>query len=80
MYSVLAGGQTAAGVAAQLLAAEAEDLEKREAYEEKESEEEGGCASSEPNTCTVFLKNGPRKNKLCGRRRPCRLHRRKEEA
>ena len=45
-------------------------MEKLEAYEEKESEEEGGCASSEPNTCTVFLKNGPRKNKLCGRRRP----------
>ena len=60
--AALAGGQTAAGVATQLLAAGAEDLEKPEAYEEKESEEEGGRASSEPNTCTVFVKNGPRKN------------------
>ena len=37
-------------------------MEKLEAYEEKESEGEGGRARSEPNTCTVFVKNGPRKD------------------
>ena len=62
--AALAGGQTAAGVATQLLAAGAVDSEKPEAYEDKELEAEIECASS-PKPW-VSLKNEPR-----GRRRPC---------
>ena len=73
--AAVAGGQIAAGVATQLLAAGAVDSEKPEAYEENESEAEVGCASSKCNTCAVVLQKGPRKNELCGRQCPCRLHR-----
>ena len=73
--AAVAGGQTAAGVATQLLAAGAVDSERPEAYEEKESEAEVGRASSKRNTCAVVLQKGPRKNELCGRPCPCRLHR-----
>ena len=78
--AAVAGGQTAAGVATQLLAAGAVDSEKPEAYEENESEAEVGRASSKRNTCAVVLQKGPRKNELCGRPCPCRLQRPTAEA
>ena len=64
--AALAGGQTAAGIATQLLAAGAEDSEKPEAYEDKESEAEVGCASSEPNACAVLLKRGRARTSYAG--------------
>ena len=78
--AAVAGGQTAAGVATQLLAAGAVDSEKPEAYGDKKSEAEVGCASSQPNACAAVLQKGPRKNELCGRPCPCRLHRPEAEA
>ena len=83
----MAGGQTAAGVATQLLAAGAVGSEKPEAYEDKELEEaevecgsRGGCARSEPKRCAVTLIKGLRKKQACGRKYPCYLHTPKAEA
>ena len=94
--ATLAGGQTAAGVATQLLAAGAFDSEKPEAYEDEElkapvenASTMGGASTKEtpkekkgePKRCSFLLRKGLRQGQQCGRSgNPCSLHRGQVEA
>ena len=94
--ATVAGGQTAAGVAKQLLAEGAVDSEKPEAYEDEELKAPvenastiGGASTKEtpkekkkePERCSFILRRGIRQGLKCDRSgNPCYLHKGQVEA